>query len=88
MTEAIVGKWGKSLAVRVPLDLARQLGLSDGERVEVTVADGDIVVRRTQAREDARARALAAINSIRANRAGHALGEVTIRDLIDEGRRL
>jgi antitoxin MazE len=87
MTEAIVGKWGKSLAVRVPLDVARRLGLSDGERVEVTAADGDIVIRREQAREEARARAQAAITSIRANRAGRTLGDVSIRELIDEGRK-
>jgi hypothetical protein len=31
--------------------------------------------------------ARAAVESIRANRAGHILGEVTIRELIDEGRR-
>jgi len=85
--EAIVGRWGKSLAVRVPLELARRLELADGERVEVTDADGDIVIRRLQARGDARARARAAVDSIRANRAGHTLGNVTIRDLIDEGRQ-
>ena len=85
--EAIVGRWGKSLAVRVPLALARRLGLADGERVDLIDADGDIVIRRIQARGDARARAGAAVDSIRANRAGHTLGDVTIRDLIDEGRR-
>jgi antitoxin MazE len=85
--EAIVGKWGKSLAVRVPLESARRLGLADGERVDLIDAGGDIVIRRIQAREDARARARAAVDSIRANRDGHALGDVAIRDLIDEGRR-
>ncbi len=85
--EAIVGKWGKNLAVRVPLELARRLGLADGERVELVDAGGDIIIRRIQAREDAREKARAAVESIRANRAGHILGEVTIRELIDEGRR-
>jgi antitoxin component of MazEF toxin-antitoxin module len=85
--EAIVGKWGKNLAVRVPLELARRLGLADGERVELVDVGGDIIIRRIQAREDAREKARAAVESIRANRAGHILGEVTIRELIDEGRR-
>ncbi len=85
--ETIVGKWGKSLAVRVPLELARRLGLADGERVELVDAGGDIVIRRIQAREDARERARAAVASIRANRTGHGMGDMTIRDLIDEGRR-
>ncbi|MEO8926478.1 MAG: AbrB/MazE/SpoVT family DNA-binding domain-containing protein [Caulobacteraceae bacterium] len=87
MSEVIVGKWGKSLAVRVPLDVARGLGLADGERVDVQARDGDIVIRRTQAQEDARARARAAGASIRANSRGRTLGGITIRELIDEGRR-
>ncbi|WP_176497204.1 AbrB/MazE/SpoVT family DNA-binding domain-containing protein [Sphingomonas sp. HMP6] len=41
MTEVIVGKWGSSLAVRVPLDVARAAGLKDGEHVEVATEGGD-----------------------------------------------
>ena len=54
---------------------------------ELVDVGGDIIIRRIQAREDAREKARAAVESIRANRAGHILGEVTIRELIDEGRR-
>ncbi|WP_370655573.1 AbrB/MazE/SpoVT family DNA-binding domain-containing protein [Candidatus Binatus sp.] len=46
MSRATVGKWGKSLAVRLPAEVARSAGLSGGERVEVETQDGNIVVRR------------------------------------------
>ena len=47
MSRAIVGKWGNNLAIRVPLQIARASGLSDGERVEIETLDGDILIRRT-----------------------------------------
>ncbi len=46
MSEAIVGKWGKNLAVRIPGKVAKTVRLSDGERVEIGMHDGDIVIRR------------------------------------------
>ena len=87
MSNMTIGKWGKNLAVRVPRDVAATLGLLDGERVEVEARDGDIVIKRTQARVDARAKARAAAAAIRANRRGRTLGGQSIRALIDEGRR-
>jgi antitoxin MazE len=44
MAEIIVGRWGKNLAVRVP---SERCGLRDGERVEIEVRDGELVIRRT-----------------------------------------
>ena len=82
-----VGKWGKNLAIRVPHDLARTVGLHDGESVDVEARDGDIVIKRTQARADARAKARVAAAAIRANSRGRRLGGIGIRALIDEGRR-
>jgi antitoxin component of MazEF toxin-antitoxin module len=87
MTQAIVGKWGKSLAIRVPLDVARAVGLTDGEPVEIESVNGDIQIRRSAAREAARLDAVAAVAEIRAAAAGHTLGGITIRELIDEGRK-
>lgn len=87
MSTMTIGRWGKNLAVRVPHDLAKSLSLVDGERVDVEVRDGDIVIRRTQARADARAKAHAAAAAIRADRRGRTLGALSIRALIDEGRR-
>jgi antitoxin component of MazEF toxin-antitoxin module len=85
--EATVGTWGKSLAVRIPLDVVRSAGLSDGEKVEIEVKNGDIVIHRADARAETRARALAAFDEIIADSKGRTLGGVSIRELIDEGRR-
>ncbi|TCS12848.1 AbrB/MazE/SpoVT family DNA-binding domain-containing protein [Caulobacter sp. BK020] len=84
--EATVGTWGKSLAVRIPLDVVRSAGLSDGEKVEIEVRNGDIVIHRADVRAEARARALAAFDEIIADSEGRTLGGISIRELIDEGR--
>ena len=87
MTVAKVGRWGSSLAVRIPMEVASVAGLDVGEDVEVEALGGDIVIRRTQARRVARADALAAMAEILVNRPGHTLGDVTVRELIEDGRR-
>ena len=46
MSHVIIGKWGRSLAIRIPGEIAMAAGLSEGERVEVATHDGDIVIRR------------------------------------------
>jgi antitoxin component of MazEF toxin-antitoxin module len=43
MSKAIVGRWGKCLAIRLPGGVAEA---SDGERVDIAARDGDIVIRR------------------------------------------
>ena len=47
MTHVRVGRWGKNLAVRLPVDIANSAGLSEGEQVEIETQDGAIVIRRT-----------------------------------------
>ncbi len=37
--ELTVGKWGNSLALRLPAGIARQLGLQEGSRVQAEVTD-------------------------------------------------
>ena len=46
MSRITVGKWGKNLAVRFPGDVAREIGLHEGEQVEIETQDGAIVIRR------------------------------------------
>ena len=46
MAQVIVGKWGKSLAVRLPGDVAHAAGICAGARVEIETQDGGIVIRR------------------------------------------
>ena len=46
MSHITVGRWGKSLAIRLPAEIVKAVGLSDGEHVEIETHDGDIVIRR------------------------------------------
>ena len=39
-----ISKWGNSLGVRVPKDVAAKLGLSEGARVDVSVERDRIVI--------------------------------------------
>lgn len=85
MSRVTVGKWGKNLAIRVPLDLAESSGLSEGEEVEIEAKDGDLVIHRPTAH--ARADAQKAAQELRKARGTVSLKGLSIRELIDEGRR-
>ena len=87
MAWATVGRWGKNLAIRIPLGLAKASGLSDGERVEIEVQDGDLMIRRPEARARARSDAEAATAEIRAERKRYTLDGLSIRTLREDGRR-
>lgn len=44
---ATVSKWGNSIAVRIPSEIAAASGILEGDRVDVSYsADGDIVIQR------------------------------------------
>ncbi len=87
MPRATVGRWGKTLAIRVPAEVARATGLSDGEQVEVEAREDDILIHRASAQAFALADAHAAADEIAAEAKRHSLGGVSLRDLLDEGRR-
>jgi antitoxin MazE len=41
-----VSRWGNSLAMRLPSDIARRLGLREGDRVQLRLtADGALTIR-------------------------------------------
>ena len=48
MTHAILGRWGKNLAVRLPHGVASELRLHEGERVEVVAGPDQIIIRRAK----------------------------------------
>jgi antitoxin MazE len=49
--EATVSKWGNSLAVRIPLAIAKQASIGEGDCVALVLgADGGIVLRPTRRR--------------------------------------
>jgi antitoxin MazE len=41
---AQITRWGNSLGLRVPKEIAAQIGLKAGARVEITAEDGRIIV--------------------------------------------
>lgn len=47
MPHMIVGRWGKTLAVRLPAEVARAAGIASGERVEVSNDDGAVTIRKS-----------------------------------------
>ena len=49
MSEAIVGRWGRTLAARLPAEAARKLALGEGGRVEIEVQGDAIVIRKSPA---------------------------------------
>ena len=86
MTKAIIGTWGKSLAVRIPADVVRLAGLSDGEAVDVESIDGNILIRPNEAKSARQKAAFVAAKEIIEARKGVRLDGLSIRDLINEGR--
>ena len=46
MPQAVIGKWGNSLALRLPSAVVDAAQVRDGERVNVEARDGNIVIRR------------------------------------------
>ena len=41
-----VAKWGNSLAVRLPAELVRELGLKEGDQIDLIKDEGKVRVRR------------------------------------------
>lgn len=87
MTQALVGKWGDNLAIRVPADVAETAGLRDGERVEMQARDGEIVVRRSDIFAEQQERARQALEDIIERSKRYSLGGLKIKDLLTEGRK-
>jgi antitoxin component of MazEF toxin-antitoxin module len=85
MVQAVIGKWGKNLAVRLPVEVVKAAGLHTGERVDIETRGPDIIIRRSDA--DALADAQAAAEEIWRERELHPLDEAEILDMLKEGRR-
>ncbi|MRX51364.1 AbrB/MazE/SpoVT family DNA-binding domain-containing protein [Paracoccus sp. S-4012] len=47
-----VSKWGNSLAVRLPAELVRALGLKEGDKIELVAAENGFAVRREPSAEE------------------------------------
>jgi antitoxin MazE len=42
---AMIAKWGNSLAVRIPQNLAKEIDLSEGSEVELVLVDGNLLIK-------------------------------------------
>lgn len=42
---ATVAKWGNSLAVRIPQNLAKEIHLAEGVEIDLVVVDGYLVIK-------------------------------------------
>lgn len=47
-----VAKWGNSLAVRLPAELVRELGLKEGDQIDLVKEEGQVRVRRQPGPEE------------------------------------
>ena len=47
VSRVIVGKWEKNLAVRLPSEIVRVVGVNSGERLDIEAHNGEIIIRRT-----------------------------------------
>lgn len=47
-----VARWGNSLAIRIPADVARELGLKDGDDVQLRAAARDVLTIDRDRRRD------------------------------------
>lgn len=85
MSRIIVGIPGQRLIV--PDEIVQALGLVEGEEVDVEIQDGEILLRRPNVEAERRETAREAVEAIKEMRKGMSLGGLSIRELIDEGRR-
>jgi antitoxin component of MazEF toxin-antitoxin module len=87
LAKSKIEKWGNGLAVRLPLGIAEDVGLTEGESVEVIAIEESITICRSSARERALAEAQTAMAEITADAKGRSLGGLSTMELINGGRR-
>ena len=46
-----VARWGNSLGVRIPQEAVEELGLKEGESVQMRISNGSITIRRATQRK-------------------------------------
>ncbi len=46
-----IQKWGNSLGLRIPRSLAQEAGVGAGSEVDVSIQDGDLVVKPAERRK-------------------------------------
>ena len=49
-----VRKWGNSLGLRIPLPYAQEAGVEEGSEVDLTVQEGDLIIKPVRRPRDRR----------------------------------
>ena len=49
MAQAVIGRWGRNLAIRLPAEVVKAASLGEGERVEIVSSGDEVVVRKLPA---------------------------------------
>ncbi len=49
MPRAVIGRWGKNLAIRFPAEVAEAARLGEGERVEIAASGDEVVIHKLPA---------------------------------------
>ena len=47
-----ISKWGNSLAIRIPADVAHTLGFAEGDQVKIESKEGKLVAEKEMTREE------------------------------------
>ncbi len=47
-----VSKWGNSLAIRIPADVAEKLGFAEGDQVKIESKEGKLVAEKEMTRDE------------------------------------
>ncbi|BAY82720.1 transcriptional regulator/antitoxin, MazE [Calothrix parasitica NIES-267] len=42
---SIIAKWGNSLAIRIPQNIAKEIDLAEGSEVKLDIVDGNLVLK-------------------------------------------
>ncbi|WP_068817848.1 AbrB/MazE/SpoVT family DNA-binding domain-containing protein [Phormidesmis priestleyi] len=45
MKPQVVAKWGNSLGIRIPMQIAKQINLQEGTGITFTVVDGGLIIK-------------------------------------------
>lgn len=48
---ANIAKWGNSLAIRIPQNIAREINVTEGSEVDFSVKDGSLIIQPTKKRK-------------------------------------
>lgn len=52
MNTIVINRWGKSLGLRIPEELAKKMHIEAGKKVQIELKNGELVIKPTMTIED------------------------------------